>query len=151
MHYVTIKAGHNRWQFPNSTMFFINRHCHNLIIFAVNQELSNSSSKNFYCKCYKCFKKKISMHGKPAMTCFKYQMYLYGSGALTYLNAILWGVTDLQLWVIRLPPHPTTGSPPPPPQYESITFTQLKENFSMVKLPMLKSKGKPVWLRSHHM
>jgi hypothetical protein len=31
--------------------------------------------------------------------------------------------------------------------YGSITFTHLKENFSMVKLPYLckKSKGKPVW------
>jgi hypothetical protein len=29
------------------------------------------------------------MYGKPAMTWFKYQMYLYGSQATTYLNAIL--------------------------------------------------------------
>jgi hypothetical protein len=28
------------------------------------------------------------MYGKPAMTCFKYQVYLYGSEAITYLNAI---------------------------------------------------------------
>jgi hypothetical protein len=27
------------------------------------------------------------MYGKPAMTCFKYQVYLYGSEAITYLNA----------------------------------------------------------------
>jgi hypothetical protein len=29
------------------------------------------------------------MYGTPAMTCFKYQVYLYGSEAITYLNAIL--------------------------------------------------------------
>ena len=27
------------------------------------------------------------MYGKLAMTCFKYQGYLYGSEAITYLNA----------------------------------------------------------------
>jgi len=39
-----------------------------------------------------------------AMTCSKYKVYLYGSEAITYLNAFL---------VIRLPPPCTTGSPPP--------------------------------------
>jgi hypothetical protein len=29
------------------------------------------------------------MYGKTAMTCFKYQVYLYGSEAITYLSAIL--------------------------------------------------------------
>ncbi len=29
------------------------------------------------------------MYGKPAMTCFKHQVYLYGSKAITYLTAIL--------------------------------------------------------------
>jgi hypothetical protein len=29
------------------------------------------------------------MYGNPAMTCFKYQVYLNGSEAITYLNAIL--------------------------------------------------------------
>jgi hypothetical protein len=29
------------------------------------------------------------MYGKPAMTSFKYQVYLYGSEAITYLTAIL--------------------------------------------------------------
>ena len=68
------------------------------------------------------------MYGKPAMTCFKYQVYLYGSEAITYLSAILWVVTE-------------------PALYGIITFTHLKENFIMVKLPYLckKSKGKPVW------
>jgi hypothetical protein len=81
------------------------------------------------------------MYGKPAMTCFKYQVYLYGSEAIIYLSAILWEVTEPVL--IRLPPPPTTGSPPPPPVYGSIAFTHFKENFSMVKLPYLceKSKG----------
>ena len=34
------------------------------------------------------------MYGKPAMTCFKYQVYLYGSEAITYLSAILGVVTE---------------------------------------------------------
>jgi hypothetical protein len=34
------------------------------------------------------------MYGKLAMTCFKYQMYLYDSEAITILNAILWVVTE---------------------------------------------------------
>ncbi len=29
------------------------------------------------------------MYGNPAMTCIKYQVYLYGLEAITYLNAIL--------------------------------------------------------------
>jgi hypothetical protein len=29
------------------------------------------------------------MYGNPAMTCFKYQVYLYGSEAITYLSAML--------------------------------------------------------------
>jgi hypothetical protein len=29
------------------------------------------------------------MYGKPAMTCLKYQVYLYGSEAITYLKTIL--------------------------------------------------------------
>jgi hypothetical protein len=28
------------------------------------------------------------MYGKPAMTCFKYQVYLYGLKAITYLSSI---------------------------------------------------------------
>ncbi len=32
------------------------------------------------------------MYGKLAMTCFKYQMY--GSEAITYLNAFLWVVSE---------------------------------------------------------
>jgi hypothetical protein len=30
------------------------------------------------------------MYGKPAITCFKYQVYLYSSEAITYLSAIQW-------------------------------------------------------------
>ncbi len=86
------------------------------------------------------------MYGKLAMTCFKYQVYLYGSEVLTYLSTILWVVTEPALWVIRLPPTPPLQAALPP-VYGSITFTHSKENFSMDKLPYLckKSKGKPVW------
>jgi hypothetical protein len=34
------------------------------------------------------------MYGKPAMTCFKYQLYQYGSKAITYLNAIHRVITE---------------------------------------------------------
>jgi hypothetical protein len=34
------------------------------------------------------------MYGKLAMTCMKYQVYLYGSEAITYLNAFFWLVTE---------------------------------------------------------
>ncbi len=29
------------------------------------------------------------MYGKPAITCFKNQVYLYGSEAIIHLNAVL--------------------------------------------------------------
>ncbi len=32
-------------------------------------------------------KKETLMYGKLAMTCFKYQVFLYGSEAITYVNA----------------------------------------------------------------
>ena len=76
------------------------------------------------------------MYGKPAMTCFKYQVYLYGSEAITYLNAILWVVTEPALWVIKLPPPPHYRQPSPT-LYGSITITYLEENSSMDKLPYL--------------
>ncbi len=34
------------------------------------------------------------MLGKLAMTCIKYQVYLYGSEAITYLSAFLGVVTE---------------------------------------------------------
>jgi hypothetical protein len=34
------------------------------------------------------------MYGKLAKTYLKYQVYLYGSEAITYLNAFLWVVTE---------------------------------------------------------
>jgi hypothetical protein len=34
------------------------------------------------------------MYGKLAMTCFKNQVYLYSSEAITYLNAFLWVATE---------------------------------------------------------
>jgi hypothetical protein len=73
------------------------------------------------------------MYGKPAMTCFKCQVYFYGSEAITYLIAILWLVQEPVLQVIIGTPTPTIGSPPP--LYGSITFTHLEQNFSLVKLP----------------
>ncbi len=66
------------------------------------------------------------------MTYFKDKVYLYGSEAITYLNAIFSVVTEPALWVTKLPPPPFTlyGS-------NSITFTYLEENYSMDKLSYL--------------
>ncbi len=66
------------------------------------------------------------MYGKPAMTSFKYQVYLYGSEAITYLSAILWVVTASTM------SHQTAPTPhyrqPSSTVYGSITFTHLKKN-----------------------
>jgi hypothetical protein len=69
------------------------------------------------------------------MTCFKYQVCLYGTEAIPYLNAFLWVTTGPSQYVIRLLPTPTSGSIPS--LYGSIAFTHLEENSSMVKLPFL--------------
>jgi hypothetical protein len=44
--------------------------------------------KHFHFKAISVLKKETLLYGKPTMTCFKYQMYLYGSEAITYLNAV---------------------------------------------------------------
>jgi hypothetical protein len=88
------------------------------------------------------------MYGKPAMTCFKYQVYLCGSEAITFLSAIQYfeWLQSQHYESSDCPPTPHYRQPSPP-VYGSITFTHLKDNFSMVNLPYLckKSKGKPVW------
>jgi hypothetical protein len=43
---------------------------------------------------------------KLAMICFKYQVYLYGSEVITYLNVFLWVVTE---------PSPESETAPTPP------------------------------------
>jgi hypothetical protein len=45
------------------------------------------------------------MYGKPATTCFKYQVYLYASEAITYLNAILEWFQSTMSYQIASPPH----------------------------------------------
>ncbi len=55
------------------------------------------------------------MYGKPAMTCFKYQVYLYGSEAITNLSATVYfeWLQSQHYESSDCPPPPTTGSPPP--------------------------------------
>jgi hypothetical protein len=81
------------------------------------------------------------MYGKLAMTCFKYLVYLYGSEAITYLNALLsFKATEPACTMShQTAPIRTTGSPPPN-LYGSITFTHLEENSTKVKLPYLCKK-----------
>ncbi len=116
------------------------------------KENLSQTQRLFNCNDISVLKKVNLKYGNLAMTCLKYQVYLYGSEAITNLNDFLWVVTEPALWVIKLPPTPTTGSPPPS-LYGGITFTHLEENSSMVKLPYLceKARGKPVCLRKHHM
>ncbi len=55
------------------------------------------------------------MYGKLAMTCLKYQVYLYGSEAITYLNAFLWVVTEPALYSKSSDcPHPPLQAALPP-------------------------------------
>jgi hypothetical protein len=49
------------------------------------------------------------MYGQLAMTCFLlYQVYLYGSEAITYMNSILSVVTEGTLYESSNCPHPST-------------------------------------------
>jgi hypothetical protein len=69
------------------------------------------------------------MYGKRVMTCFEYQVFLYGSDAITYLDVILWLVTEPALWPI---PH-------------------FKRTVKSLYHTNLKSKGETVWLKNPHM
>jgi hypothetical protein len=53
------------------------------------------------------------MYGKLALTCFEYQVYLYGSVAVTYLNVILWVVTKPSLVSSDCPQPPLKAAVPP--------------------------------------
>ncbi len=58
--------------------------------FFANQGKFKPMSKPFHYQSQKCFKIKFNVcMKKTAITCFKDQVYLYGSEALTYLNTIL--------------------------------------------------------------
>ncbi len=85
------------------------------------------------------------------MTGFKYQVYLYGSEAITYLNAFLWVVTEPASTMSHLTaPHPLLQAALPlfVWQHNLHPFgRQLWLNYHT----MLKARGKPVWLRNHHM
>jgi hypothetical protein len=67
------------------------------------------------------------MYGKTAMTCFKYQVYLYGSEAITYLNAYFEWLQN-QHYESSDFPHSTLQAhykQPSLPLYGSRTFTHL--------------------------
>ncbi len=71
------------------------------------------------------------------MTCFKYQVYLYGSEAITFLNPFLWVVTGpAPVVIIRLPSPPNYRKP------SSLSVWQhnlhpFGRELSMAKLPYL--------------
>jgi|688.fasta_scaffold2831587_1 hypothetical protein len=71
------------------------------------------------------------MYGKLAMTCFKYQVYLYGSEVITYLHAGPLGGNSASTVSHQTANPPTTGRPLPS-LYGSITFTHLEANSCMV-------------------
>jgi hypothetical protein len=64
----------------------------------VNQEKSKSSSKHFFI-----------MYGKPAITCFEYQVYLYGLEAITCLS----GFFRASVMSHKTTSTPNKASPPP--------------------------------------
>ncbi len=53
------------------------------------------------------------MYGNPAMTCFKYQVYLYGSEAITIWMLYFKWLQSQHYESSDFPPPPTSGSPPP--------------------------------------
>jgi hypothetical protein len=53
------------------------------------------------------------MYGKLAMACLKYQVYLYGPEAITYLNAFLWVVTEPSTMSHQTAPAPHYRQPSP--------------------------------------
>jgi hypothetical protein len=53
------------------------------------------------------------MHGNPVMACFKYQVYLYGLEAITYLNAILSSYRAITM-SHQTSPHPPLQAALPP-------------------------------------
>ncbi len=68
------------------------------------------------------------MYGNPAMTCFKYQVYLYGSKP-SHIWVLYFEWLQGQHYESSDCPHVQAALPP---VYGSITFSHLKENFSMV-------------------
>jgi len=68
-------------------------------------------------------------------------VYLYGSQAITYVNAILWVVTEPPLWVIKLPQtaHTPHYRQPSPALYGSITFTHLDSWASTLRPLLMES------------
>ncbi len=97
------------------------------------------------------------------MTCLRYQVYLYVSGTIAYFKPKLRVVTETALCgctastmgnvLYMKPPHTPYYRQHYPTLYKHHYLHHLEENSSMVKMPspMLKSKGKTVWLRNHHM
>jgi hypothetical protein len=55
------------------------------------------------------------MYGKLAMTGIKYQVCLYGSEAITHLNAFLWVVTEPALCMSHQTAPPSYDPLVPPP------------------------------------
>jgi hypothetical protein len=78
------------------------------------------------------------MANLPCMTCFKYHVYLYGSEAITYFNAILRVAAEPAAQHYQTPPPPPHDRQPSPSLYGSITFIHLEENSRMCKLSDLR-------------
>jgi hypothetical protein len=63
------------------------------------------------------------MYGKPATTCLKYQMYLYGSEANTYLN-------DIQYFEWLQSQHYESSDCPQPPLQAAISPSEWQHNLT---------------------
>jgi hypothetical protein len=90
-------------------------------------------------------------HGKSApITSFKYQVYMYGYGTITYSKPILSLVTEPALY--KSNEHQTTPTHPPatsayPILNGSITFTIMKRTqliYSQITITHFKNTGKTI-------
>ncbi len=113
---------------------------HTFLKLLLNQGKFKSISKFFTFNAIRVSKKVILMYCKPAITCFKYQVFLYN---MVQKPSHIWMDTEPAVWIITLPPpSPPHYRHPSPTLYGSITFTHLKDNSCMVKLLyLLKIKG----------
>jgi hypothetical protein len=91
------------------------------------------------------------MCGKPAITCFKYQVFMYGSEAITYFNANFEWLQSQQYESSHCP-HPLLQAAIPPLCVAALPSPIWKRTLVWLNYyTYLEAKGKPVWFRNHHM
>ncbi len=93
------------------------------------------------------------MYGKLAMTYLKYQAYLCWFGSHHIFKCFPLGGNRTRTMSHQTAPSPNYRQPSPISVWQHNLHPFGRELYSsMVKLPYLceKARGKPVWLRNHH-